>query len=178
MNREGSRLYLLTTLALFEMETHGYPGIYHGPHPDMRPTNLDVFWLKAFQKKGYLSSVRKTDDLAEVMKIFCKDVKGLVLWKLKVPATVNAAMMAAGCDSLLPVSSDLGKGRLRAWLSREFPDIQVKMDLTNRFNGKAPIQLDDGRTAPSTGRREKQRLSLRDGKVAQDRPNRPVVFLV
>ena len=35
-NRERPRLYLLTTLALFEMETHGYPGIYKGPHPEMR----------------------------------------------------------------------------------------------------------------------------------------------
>ena len=151
VNRERPRLYLLTTLALFEMETHGYPGIYKGPHPDMQPTNLDAFWLKEFEKKGYLSSVRKTDDLAELIKGFRKDVKGLSLWELKVPATVNAALMAAGCDSLLPVSGDLGKGRLRAWLCKEFPDLQVKMDLTNRFNGKVPIKLDDGRTTPSTG---------------------------
>ena len=117
----------------------------------MQPTNLDAFWLKEFEKKGYLSSVRKTDDLAELIKGFRKDIKGLALWELKVPATVNAALMAAGCDSLLPVSGDLGKGRLRAWLSKEFPDLQVKMDLTNRFNGKVPIRLDDGRTTPSTG---------------------------
>jgi hypothetical protein len=151
VNREHPRLYLLTTLALFELETHGYPGIYNGPHPEMRPTNLDAFWLKEFEKKGYLSSVRKTDDLAEVIKIFHKDIQGLVLWELKVPATVNAALIAAGCDSLLPVSADLGKGRLRAWLSKQFPDLPVKMDLTNRFNGRAPIRLDDGRTLPNTG---------------------------
>jgi hypothetical protein len=70
---------------------------------------------------------------------------------MAVPATVNAALMAAAAADLLPVSRDLGGGRLHQWLVQHFPDIQTRLDLTDRFTGRDPIPMGDGTALPSTG---------------------------
>lgn len=148
VNRDRPRLYLIAALALFDVETRWH---YDPKYMEKPVTELDEFWLAEFRRKGYISEVRQTSDLEELIRYYRKDLAGLALWEMDVPATVNAALVAAGCENLLPVSRDLGDGRLQRWLLDRFPDLSVRLDLTGRFNGSDPIKLDDGRTFPSTG---------------------------
>ncbi|MCE5198954.1 hypothetical protein LLG39_08255 [bacterium] len=148
VNRTKPRLYIIAALALFDVETR----FYYDPKYQEKPvTNLDEFWLKELKQKGYFTKVRHIDDLEALIRYYRKDLSGLVLWSMDVPATANAALMAAGCENLLPVSRDLGGGRLRRWLSEHFPDLTVKLGMAGRFNGQDPIKMDDGRVIPSTG---------------------------
>lgn len=149
VNREAPRLYLLTALALFDVETRHY----HDPDYRQRPvTELDAFWFEQFKRWGYLerAKIRRIDSLEVLLKNYRAEIEGLVRWEMGVPATVNAALMAAGCDNLLPVSKDLGGGRLHGWLRDRFPDLTVRLDLANRFDGVRPISV-IGRQIPSTG---------------------------
>ena len=148
VNRDRPRLYLIAALALFDVEMRWH---YDPAYKEKSVTELDEFWLAEFRRKGYLSAVRQMSDLEELIRYYREDLSGLVLWGMDVPATSNAALVAAGCENLLPVSRDLGDGRLHQWLSDRFPDLRVQLDLTGRFNGSDPIRLDDGRTFPSTG---------------------------
>lgn len=70
---------------------------------------------------------------------------------MNVPATANAALMAAGCENLLPMSKDLSEGRLWQWFQQRFPNIPVRLDLSGRFDGTQPIKMDKGQSLPSTG---------------------------
>jgi hypothetical protein len=147
VNRDQPRLYLLASLALFDIETK----LAYKPNLQTLPvTELDVFWWTELERKGIFTKVHRTSDLAELIRIFRPEVAGLVRWEMKVPATVNGSLMAAGCEKLLPVSSDLADGRLRTWLSTQFPDLPLKMDLADRFNGKDPVVVND-HSYPSSG---------------------------
>ncbi|MHB0998284.1 MAG: GxGYxYP domain-containing protein [Armatimonadota bacterium] len=147
VNRTRPRLFVLASLALFDVEKR----VYYDPQYKEKPvTELDAFWLAELQRKGYIRKMRKTSDLADLIRSYRSELSGLALWEMKVPATANAALIAAGCDNLLPVSRDLGNGHLRQWMTGKFPDLKVKIDLTNRFNGQDPIKL-SGKTFPSTG---------------------------
>lgn len=149
VNRDAPRLYLFAALSLFEVET---TFAYDEEYRDKAVTELDRLWWKWFREKGYLDGVRviELSTLQEVIAHFSDEIEGLALWEMKVPATVNVAQMAAGASDLLPVSVDLGGGRLRQHLARESPGLAVELDLTNRFTGTKPIEIDDD-TAPSTG---------------------------
>ena len=148
VNRTRPRLYIIAALALFDVETRWH---YDTAYKEKPVRELDEYWLKEFQHKGYIKKSRRISDLETLIRYYRKDISGLALWDMKVPATANAALMAAGCENLLPVSADLGNGRLREWLLNHFPDIKVKLDLKERFNGFTAIKMDDGRSFTSTG---------------------------
>lgn len=142
VNRERPRLYLLTALSLFDLESK------YQTDPDLanRPvTELDAWWLEWFQKKGWVdpASIVRPATLGEVVDYFKDDIKGLVRWDVSVGATINAAFMAAGAEDLLPVSDSLADGRLLAWFKKAFPELKVKLDLSGVFRGKGTkIKLD------------------------------------
>ena len=142
VNREEPRLYLLTALALFDLESK----YVTDPGRSKRPvTEMDAVWLEYFKEKGWVdpASTVQFDALAEVVEYFKGDVKGLVKWDLSVGATINAAFMAAGAADLLPVSNTLADGKLLAWFKQEFPDLKVKLDMSGVFRGgKTKVSLD------------------------------------
>ena len=90
--------------------------------------------MNEIQNNGYIKKSKKIDDLKELLTYFKEKIDGIVLWEMKVPATANAALMAAGCENLLPVSRDLGNSRLRKWMLTYFPELKTKLDLTGKFN--------------------------------------------
>jgi len=149
VNREKPRLFLYASLALFDEESRWR---YLPPDPKRSARELDQFWFKQFLAKGYFSDsqVVKLDSLKDLIAYFRSDVKGWSLWTFGVPATVNAAMMAAGVDQLLPVSSDFDGGKLYQLLQTDFPDIKVGLDLTQAFSGKGLVSI-GAITFPSTG---------------------------
>ncbi|MHB1456007.1 MAG: GxGYxYP domain-containing protein [Armatimonadota bacterium] len=148
VNRTKPRLYVIAALALFDIETRWY---YDSAYKEKPVMELDEYWLKELKHKGYIKKSKRISDLETLIRYYRKDISGLALWDMKVPATANAALIAAGCEDLLPVSADLGNGRLRKWVLDRFPDLKVKLNLTHRFDGRDPIRLDDGRSFSSTG---------------------------
>ena len=142
INREQPRLYLFVSLALFDIETS------HQYDPDYKSkpvTEIDRFWFDYFKEQGYFTdcTIRAAVNLKELVELYRPEIAGLVLWDMKVPATVNIAMMAAGCENLLPVSKDLGEGKLRKMLEKDCPDLQLKLDLTGMFDGKNEGEVGD-----------------------------------
>ena len=75
-------------------------------------TELDQFWFSHFKKEGYFKDrkIRKINTLKALVSHYKDRIEGLALWDMVVPATSNVALMAAGCENLLPVSKDLGGG--------------------------------------------------------------------
>ena len=132
VNREQPRLYLLTALSLFDLESK-----YNAdPDRSTRPvTELDAWWLEWFQEKGWVDpdSIERLNTLEEVVAYFKDDIKGLARWDVSVGATINAAFMAAGAEDFLPVSDALAGGKLIAWFEKEFPDIKVELDMSGVF---------------------------------------------
>jgi hypothetical protein len=149
LNRHAPRLYIYAALALFDVETRHY---YEPDYQDKPVTELDKFWMSYFRQQGYFGGNRaiKIKDLKSLVSRFKDQINGIVLWDMQVPATSNAAMVAAGCENLLPVSRDLGGGRFYKLIQRELPFLEVKLDLTGKFDGKSPVVI-DGREYLSTG---------------------------
>ncbi len=150
VNREEPRLYLLTALALFDLESK------YISDPDRAKrsvTEMDAVWLEYLKEKGWIdpASIVQSDTLAEVVEHFRGEIKGLVKWDVSVGATINAAFMAAGAEDLLPVSNTLADGRLLAWFEKEFPNLKVKLDMSGVFSGGSKKISLDGITFSSCG---------------------------
>ncbi len=138
VNRDSPRLYLFASLALFDIETKHY---YDPEYRKTPVTEIDKFWFSYFEKQGYFKgySVQKITDLKSLIQCYRNQINGLVLWDMQVPATSNIAMMAAACENLLPVSKDLGDGCLFQKLQNESFGLDVKLDLTGRFDGETEV---------------------------------------
>lgn len=149
VNRNEPQLYLFTSLALFDIETK----VYYDPDYKEKPvTELDQFWFSHFKEEGYFKDrkIREINTLKDLVSLYKDRVDGLVLWDMAVPATSNVALMAAGCENLLPVSKDLGDGKFYERIKDQLPFLKVKLDLTGKFDGKSPIMI-GGQSYPTTG---------------------------
>ena len=149
VNRDAPRLYLFAALALFDAETKSY---YDKDFRNKPVTEIDKFWFEEFVRKGYFKGrkIKRTTDIKDLLNLAGNKVNGLVLWDMQLPATSNIAMMAAGCENLLPVSTDLGQGKFYKRIKAVAPALKVKLDLTGKFDGKTDVVV-NGKTFPSTG---------------------------
>ncbi len=136
VNREKPRLYLRASLSLLDIETRHSTS---GGKP-IEVTDLDQFWLDYMIKSGDLEGrkIIENSALVDLLEIYKDEVEGLAIWEIKVPATVNAALAAAGSRNLLPVGSDMGSGLLKAWLKDNASWLNVKLDLTGKFMDSDP----------------------------------------
>ncbi len=150
VNRDEPRLYLLAALSLFDLESK-----YRGTPEEktVSVTELDVFWLEWMQQKGWIQpeTIIRLNTLEEVLSCYQSEIKGLVQWDVSVGATLNAALMAAGAEDLLPVSDRLADGALRNWLSKNFPSFQTKLNLNGVFKGGTNTVALDGVEFKSCG---------------------------
>ncbi len=147
-NRDAPKLYLDASLVLFDVETTHY----YNPDYRKKPVReLDQYWLKYFEQQGYFQNIhlKRTSRLDELLSVYQQYYDGLVLWTMAVPATSNLALTAAGCESLLPVSKDLDGDRFYAYLDSLKQPLPVKLDLTQKFDGRNSIIV-DGVTFPGT----------------------------
>ncbi len=131
VNREEPQLYLLASLSLFDIEALKSTRKIK----ELEVTELDKHWLEHLIERGDVDekSLRRTDSLKELLEVFADQLGGLALWEMQVPATVNAALAAASTRNLLPVSTDLGSGKLRAWLATHADALQVRLDYSGKF---------------------------------------------
>lgn len=150
VNRERPRLYLITALSLFDLESK-YQMEPNGTKRSV--TDLDTLWLEYFKEKKWIrpGSIVQVSTLREVVEYFDSEVDGLVRWDVSVGATINAAFMAAGAEDLLPVSDSLAKGKLLAWFEKEFPKMKVELDLSGVFQGGTNMVSLDGIKFKSCG---------------------------
>ncbi|MDQ2799756.1 MAG: hypothetical protein M3Y13_08955, partial [Armatimonadota bacterium] len=96
------------------------------------PGGIDTFWLHHLREPGgWLESrpLRPVGTLEALVQTFQKDVRGVVLYDLRVPATSNVASTVAGCDDLLPIPYDPAPGSVYDRLVRHGPRLPVKLRL-------------------------------------------------
>ena len=118
--------------------------------------NIDDYWLKYLRRPGgWLADrpVVRIDSLEDLIKQFHKDIRGVVLYDPKVPATSNLASTISGIENLIAVRCD---PRLQSIYSRIVlagPKLPVRVRLLREngqrlFTGKGMIPDTD---IPSTG---------------------------
>jgi GxGYxYP putative glycoside hydrolase C-terminal domain len=132
VNRDEPRLYLLASLSLFDLESR----LSTRRKSEIEVTELDQYWLDHLIASGALAQEKlvRTSSLASLLKQFHGQIKGLARWEMRVPATVNAVLAAAGTRDLLPVGLGLGNGQLDRWLATNAPDLLTQLDLTGQFH--------------------------------------------
>ncbi|RPI85700.1 MAG: hypothetical protein EHM41_10290 [Chloroflexi bacterium] len=132
-NRQGPRLFL------------NY-GVYDDP--EARRTNEDFLpdeiWFKKFRpylgnqdehnlayyRSLYDFEIEEAGDLDAAVRLFCPLLKGLVVWDLSFPDTANPALVLAGQEDLLVVTSEQA-----GWAQETF-GLQVKHNLCGRWDDR------------------------------------------
>ncbi len=149
VNRDEPRLYLYAALALFDVETKHY---FEDDYQGKPVTELDRYWFTYFKKQGYFKGrkIKPLLTLEALINEYRGDVAGLALWDMKLPAGSNVAMMAAGCENLLPISSDLEGGKFYKKVRQAAPWLEVKLNFCGMFDGKKDVVV-DSQSYPTTG---------------------------
>ncbi len=77
----------------------------------------DFWWGEMTGAGGWLEGrvVERVATTEELLARFAREVRGVVVWDERVPATSNLASTVAGCEDLLPVRWDAGEG---SWCQR------------------------------------------------------------
>lgn len=140
VNRQQPELYLFVVGS-------GEPGL-----------DIDRYWLDKFRSpNGWLAdyTLDPVADLAELIRRFRSQIRGLVVYDEHVPATSNVASTVAGVEDLACVRYDAAPGSLFQWLTADpqGPQLPVKVwllqpDGSSLFTGKGTIP---GSNTPSTG---------------------------
>ncbi len=136
VNRDKPRLYVIASLSLMDIEVQSPTR----SKDEIEVTPIDEFWLEELISHGDINarSIVRTASLMNVLDHFQASVKGLAVWEMKVPATINAALTASGVEDLLPVSQDLGNGRVIKWLKNHGYAFPIALNLVGSFgNAKA-----------------------------------------
>lgn len=111
----------------------------------------DKFWFNYIDRNSNLFQDQKVIQLAdfnELLKVFSKDIKGIVLWDETVPATSNVAATICGVEGWIPVRKDTAKNSLYNQIVLKGYKFPVEKDLSGMFTGIGKIP--DSNT-PSTG---------------------------
>lgn len=119
---------------------------------------VDRFWMERLRAPGsWLADwkLQPLPDLKSLVQKFRADIRGLVVYDERVPATSNVASTAAGVESLACVRYDPSPTSLYSWLTtaKDGPKLPVKLRLLNAdgsvmFTGQGTIP--DSAT-PSSG---------------------------
>lgn len=111
----------------------------------------DLFWFDYIKKNAAIISNSTTVqiyDIYDLLNVFKKEIKGVVLWDPNVPATSNVAATICGVERLIPVRKDIDSGSLYKQIVLSGPKLKVRKDLTGMFTGTGMIPEID---VPSTG---------------------------
>jgi len=111
----------------------------------------DEFWFNYINHQSDLFRSKKLIQLAsfkDLLKVFSKDVKGVVLWDETVPATSNVAATICGVEGWIPVRKSTDTDCLYNEIVLNGYKFPVKKDLTGMFSGVGRIP---GSNTPTTG---------------------------
>ena len=98
------------------------------------PGGIDTFWLNLMRAKGgwlAQTKLQPVSTIEDLITVFRKEFRGVVLYDLSVPATSNVASTVAGCDSLLPIPYDPAPGSVFDRLVLHGPHLPVIVRLLN-----------------------------------------------
>ncbi|MHC4641569.1 MAG: GxGYxYP domain-containing protein [Planctomycetota bacterium] len=112
-----------------------------------RRRNVDDYWFEQLAKPGQWLHGREKEtvtDIAELVRIFRRQIRGVVVYDPAVAATSNVASMVAGCDGLLPVRYDTSAESLYMRIVSSGLKLPVKCRLVNQdgsslFTGRGRI---------------------------------------
>ena len=109
----------------------------------------DRFWLDYCRGPGKFLEHEPIEPLCSFPALFARvsdfiRERGLVVWDDRVPSTLNAATTVCGTEGFLPVRRDSEA----LALIREITGAEVRLDLSDRFNGRGTVWETD---EPSTG---------------------------
>lgn len=119
---------------------------------------IDRFWMERLRAPGEWLADRKLQPLPDIKRLvqtFRADIKGLVVYDERVPATSNVASTAAGVEDLACVRYDPSPNSLYHWLTAapDGPKLPVKLRLLKPdgsvlFTGRGTLP---GSATPSSG---------------------------
>jgi len=117
--------------------------------------SIDRYWLRRLREPGeFLEKhrIQEIPDLDALVRTFKRDIKGLVVYDERVPATSCVASTIAGVENLACVRYDPSEGSLYHHLTEDLKlPVKVRLlnpDGTSMFTGKGTIP---GSKTPSTG---------------------------
>lgn len=131
-----------------------HPRLYIRYVQNLQRQNIDDYWWQKYRQKGQWLSEADTllcASLADAIRSFTKDIRGLVVYDSNVAATSNVASTVAGVENLVAVRYDPSPESLYTQLrSMGLPVCcwLVNPNGSSLFTGKGQIP---GTTLPSTG---------------------------
>ncbi len=162
VNRDEPLLFLDASLNLIGVELDDAHITNRNKQVDFQ--SMDERWLGWLQSSGMLQD-RPTVQITTLNGLvdqFADQVKGLVLWDMETPSSVNLALTAAGCENLLPLSLDLDDGFLKQKLGgtslaavRDFTGFSAKAaaaGITGKelvYTTMLDLYLKSGKASPS-----------------------------
>lgn len=112
-----------------------------------RDQNVDDYWWNKYRKSGEWLSGRDTisqTDIVDVIKIYKKDINGVVVYDPNVASTSNIASSIAGIENLIAIRYDNKPNSLYNRIVKGGIKLQVKCWLVNKdgssmFTGKGKV---------------------------------------
>ena len=145
-----------TTATLQGIVNRNSPRLYIRYVKNGQGENVDDYWWNKYRQAGQWLAGRDTvayTELSDVVTVFRKEIRGVVVYDSKVASTSNIASSVAGIENLIAVRYDISPNSLYTRLVLQGPKLAVKCWLVNKdgsslFTGKERIA---GTGQPSTG---------------------------
>ena len=145
-----------TTATLQGIVNRNSPRLYIRYVKNGQGENVDDYWWNKYRQAGQWLAGRDTiayTELSDVVTVFRKEIRGVVVYDSKVASTSNIASSVAGIENLIAVRYDISPNSLYTRLVLQGPKLAVKCWLVNKdgsslFTGKGRIA---GTGQPSTG---------------------------
>ncbi len=115
---------------------------------------LDAFWWEKMASMGWSVTQQtpyQATDLLDLLELYGRETRGLVIWDPNVPATQNIAATLAGVHALLPCAYRPEAGTLYSELTKAGWGVGIRLlheDGSSLFTGSGTIS---GTDLPSTG---------------------------
>lgn len=160
VNRKEPVLFLDASLNLIAVELNSNLGD-HDKSRDLE--SLDARWFNWMQTSGMFGErpVAEIKSIRELLEVFSGQVRGLVLWDIETPASVNLALTAAGCENLAALGTDIDGGSFQRRLISAGMSLPVKRDFTG-FLQKA---VNQGTTGKQLAYQQMDDLYVKTGKA-------------
>ena len=108
-----------TTATLQGIVNRNSPRLYIRYVKNGQGENVDDYWWNKYRQAGQWLAGRDTiayTELSDVVTVFRKEIRGVVVYDSKVASTSNIASSVAGIENLIAVRYDVWYCKDRSWL--------------------------------------------------------------
>ena len=130
-----------TTATLQGIVNRNSPRLYIRYVKNGQGENVDDYWWNKYRQAGQWLAGRDTvayTELSDVVTVFRKEIRGVVVYDSKVASTSNIASSVAGIENLIAVRYDISPNSLYTRLVLQGPKLAVKCWLVNK-DGSYPL---------------------------------------